>query len=184
MSETQIGSMSMPASFRYRGVLLKGCPKHDIWDPFRRKHPPMPVSQWAKIFAPFDALKGFDEAIGAKEISYTERIQPDEGQIRELDRRLTILHEYTLSSSMARKRRIVVTVEFFVPCTDPEHFATVLGRGRYEKKTGPVLRVDRTEETFTLQAEHDTIAIPFEDILSVEPEIEGLFDCTPGQDAP
>ncbi len=61
------GTLSMPASFQYKDVYQKGFPRHDGWDWFRRRHPPMPASRWAKIYAPFDALRGFDEAIKAKE---------------------------------------------------------------------------------------------------------------------
>lgn len=61
------GTSGMPASFKYKDVYQKGFPRHDGWDWFRRRHPPMPASRWAKIYAPFDALRGFDEAIKAKE---------------------------------------------------------------------------------------------------------------------
>ena len=57
----------MPPDFKYKDVFKKGRPTHHEWDNFRRKHPPMPASRWAKIFAPFDALKGFDEAIKSQE---------------------------------------------------------------------------------------------------------------------
>lgn len=34
----------------------------------RVKHPPMPIADRAKIFSPFAALKGYEEAIHQKEI--------------------------------------------------------------------------------------------------------------------
>ena len=71
----EIGSMPMPPAFRYRDVFLKGRPRHDVPDPFSLRHPPMPASRWAKIFAPFDALKGFEEAIRLKEAP-GRRIRP------------------------------------------------------------------------------------------------------------
>lgn len=61
------GTCSAPASFKYQDVCRRGFPQHDARDWFLRRHPPMPVSRWAKIYAPFDALRGFDEAIRSKE---------------------------------------------------------------------------------------------------------------------
>ena len=63
-----IGVMPMPANFRYRDVFLKGKPRHDRYDPFRIRHPGMDRRKRAKIFAPFDALKGFREAVAAQEV--------------------------------------------------------------------------------------------------------------------
>ncbi len=60
-------SSSPPSSFRYRNVYEKGKPTHDKLDSFSVKHPPMDLSRRAKIFSPFDALKGFNEAIISKE---------------------------------------------------------------------------------------------------------------------
>ena len=58
-----LGAMPMPAGFRYREVFLRGKPAHDRYDAFRVRHPQMPASRRAKIFAPFEALRGFDEAL-------------------------------------------------------------------------------------------------------------------------
>lgn len=58
-----LGYMQMPSDFKYKDVLIQGYPQHEKWDDFSLKHPPMPVSKWAKIFCPFDALKGFRELI-------------------------------------------------------------------------------------------------------------------------
>ena len=67
-----LGYMAMPANFQYRDVAVKGRPEHRGWDSFTIRHPPMPASRWAKIYAPFDALKGFDEAIEAQEEALVE----------------------------------------------------------------------------------------------------------------
>ena len=56
---------SLSSSSRYRKVLEKGRPIHTKGDDFYIKHPPMDLSRRAKIFSPFDALKGYDEAIAA-----------------------------------------------------------------------------------------------------------------------
>ena len=73
----------MPADFRYREVFLKGKPQHDRFDPFRIRHPSMDRGRRAKIFAPFDALRGFREAIAAKDVPDSNEVQlsreePDE----------------------------------------------------------------------------------------------------------
>ena len=57
-----IGAMAMPANFQYRDVFIKGYPQHERFDSFRLKHPAMDYGRRAKIFSPFDALKGFNEA--------------------------------------------------------------------------------------------------------------------------
>lgn len=71
MSENVIlGDMPLPKNFKYIKTLEHGKPQHDPFDPFRLKHPGMPLSKRAKIFAPFDALRGFDFKIReAKEAS-------------------------------------------------------------------------------------------------------------------
>lgn len=57
----------IPANFRYRDVLRRGKPVHEKFDRFSIRHPAMPLEKRAKIFAPFDALKGFSDAIAAVE---------------------------------------------------------------------------------------------------------------------
>ena len=58
-----IGELPMPAGFKYRDIYLQGRPRHTVPDPFRIRHPVMDIGRRAKIFAPFDALKGFQEAL-------------------------------------------------------------------------------------------------------------------------
>ena len=75
-----IGYMPMPASFPYRSIFLKGRPHHEKYDDFWQKHPPMKPGRRAKIFAPFDALRGFDFAIMCKNELYTDKmlLSPEE----------------------------------------------------------------------------------------------------------
>ena len=61
-----LGSAPMPEAFPYLDVYLKGRPRHQKTDPFGIRHPSMEVSKRAKIFAPFDALRGFSAAIMAE----------------------------------------------------------------------------------------------------------------------
>ena len=59
----ELGHMDIPADFPYEKILQKGRPQHDGADPFRIRHPKMETGKRAKIFAPFDALRGFSDAI-------------------------------------------------------------------------------------------------------------------------
>lgn len=60
-------SVSMPPDFPYRDVFLRGRPQHPEYDAFRLKHPVMDCGHRAKIFSPFDALRGFDLELTAAE---------------------------------------------------------------------------------------------------------------------
>lgn len=55
----------LPEHFKYRDAYLRGRPQHQKTDPFRIRHPLMDIGKRAKIFAPFDALRGFSAALMA-----------------------------------------------------------------------------------------------------------------------
>ncbi|MCR5684177.1 MAG: hypothetical protein K6G81_01975 [Lachnospiraceae bacterium] len=57
----------LSSSFRYKAVYEKGKPVHGDRDDFSAKHPPMDLSRRAKIFSPFDALKGFSDELARAE---------------------------------------------------------------------------------------------------------------------
>ncbi len=59
--------VTMPENWEYKDVFLEGPPVHEPYDAFRLRHPSMPLSRRAKIFAPFSALSGLDDALAAKE---------------------------------------------------------------------------------------------------------------------
>ena len=107
-----IGAMQMPADFKYKEIFLAGRPKHEPYDAFRRKHPEMEPGHRAKIFAPFDALKGFKECIASKQVPYEKkRSLSDEAQA-ELDRKLAVLRNLTWNSRMAARNRPAVKVRY------------------------------------------------------------------------
>ena len=58
--------------FRYKRVYEKGKPEHSPYDNFSIKHPSMDLSRRAKIFSPFDALKGFDEELASTQMRVEE----------------------------------------------------------------------------------------------------------------
>ena len=68
-----IGEMGMPEDFSYREVFRKGKPQHDRGSLFRARHPQMEAGRRAKIFAPFDALRGFSEAVAGEEARQAEQ---------------------------------------------------------------------------------------------------------------
>lgn len=159
-----IGVMAMPADFRYREVFLKGKPRHDQYDPFRARHPRMNRGHRAKIFAPFDALKGFNEAVSAKDVLYEDRIELNSEDSEELDRRLSILHNLTYNSRMARANRVQVSVTYYQPCQDKEHDAYGR-RGQYQTITGICWNVDaEVERTITI----DRIRLSLDDVIRIE----------------
>ena len=67
MMSKGIGYMPMPEGFQYAELAKAGRPKHEKFDEFWLRHPPMDLNRRAKIFAPFDALKGYKELIKASE---------------------------------------------------------------------------------------------------------------------
>ncbi len=68
-----LGEIPMPDGFLYKEVFLRGQPRHIRTDLFRIRHPSMDTGRRAKLFAPFDALAGFSEAIAAKTGPYEGR---------------------------------------------------------------------------------------------------------------
>ena len=52
----------MNTTDKYNDIINKERPQHD-GDEFEARHPKMSLENRAKIFAPFAALKGYEEAI-------------------------------------------------------------------------------------------------------------------------
>ena len=75
----ELNTATIPSSFKYFTIYEKGKTVHEKYDTFSIKHPAMDLGRRAKIFAPFDALKGFNEAISTTEINITNRkeYEPD-----------------------------------------------------------------------------------------------------------
>ncbi len=163
--------MPMPENFKYAKVFRKGKPRHDFYDAFRIRHPKMAVDHRAKIFASFDALKGFGEAICAREVLYMDRIELSGEAQAELNRRLSVLHALTQNSRLAREHRIWIEVTYYVPCADERSEAFGF-RGQYRTIRGVCRGVD-PELSRTLRV--DETAIAFEDILRLE-NPAGIFE--------
>ena len=125
----------------YLRALSCGRPKHGRCDDFSLKHPKMLLSQRAKIFSPFAALTGFEEAIDEKVRPYVEKRELNDEEQAALETALSRLHDLTKNLRMAKKNLVAATVTFFVPCADENHEAYGRG-GSYERYTGTVWKVD------------------------------------------
>lgn len=159
-----VGYMPMPEKFRYRDVFLLGKPQHDRNDRFSIKHPKMNVGRRAKIFSPFDALKGFNEAVAAKEIHYSNQIELSEEDQEEINRKLTVLHNLTCNSRKARQNQVEVIVTYYIPCSDVNHDAFEL-QGVYKTINDVCWKVDHEIKKEIVVGQK---RIPFERILQIE----------------
>ena len=155
-----VGYMPMPANFQYADVLRRGQPQHERFDLFRLRHPSMDTGKRAKIFASFDALKGFNEAVAAKEVLYEFKRELDDVEKEELNRKLVVLHSMTYNSRAAEKNKVVVTVTYYVPCAD-KNSSSYGCRGQYVKISGICRYVGLRAITV------DKTVIPFENILEI-----------------
>ena len=165
----RIGTVPRPAKFRYWDVFFKGKPQHETFDPFRIKHPNMDTGRRAKIFAPFDALKGFREEVSSRNTLYEPFREVTSEEAQELNRQLTILHNLTYHSRIAEANRVQVSVTYYEPCTDEDPDAC--RPGRYLTVSGICRKVDRDVEGILLV---DCIKIPLASILQIE--AGDLFD--------
>ena len=161
--------MPMPASFPHRALFLAGRPRHQKYDDFWRKHPPMDRVHRAKIFSPFDALAGFDECIQSKKMLYCEKRILTEGEMEDLNEKLSHLHSLTYNSRTARLNRPIAEIDYFVSCNDPQNEWFGKG-GQYVTITGTVSKVDvLISKTITI----DDTAIPLADVASISLQQEG-----------
>ena len=124
----------------------------------------------AKIFSPFAALKGFEEAVAAQEILYIDRPELSDEDREEIGRRLHILCSLTRSSRVARENQVKVQIAYFVSCADPNHPAYRHGGQRVTLK-GICSGVDASvSRSITV----DGKVIRFRDILAIDGD--GIFD--------
>ena len=158
-----LGYMPAPADFKYADVLAAGRPVHKQRDVFAVKHPAMSLGKRAKIFSPFDALKGFTEAVEAKDELYVEHIELSEDECAELDNIIADLQDLVCNGNTARENNIAVTVTHFVPCVD-EHNDAYGYRGQYVETTGVVSCIDPVvKRTITVDGKQ----IRFENIAKI-----------------
>ena len=158
-----LGYAPIPAEFKYMDVFLKSRPRHQTMDPFWFRHPSMDVAKRAKIFAPFDALRGFSAAIIAKDALYEAKRELSEEDKIVLNQKLSVLSELTRNSKAAGKNHVTVSVTYFVPCTDRNNESYRI-RGRYETASDVCLRIDPIAKCLVLM---NGQRICFEDISAI-----------------
>ncbi len=124
----------------------------------------MDYGKGTKIFSLFDALKGFSEAIAAKKVLYKFKRELSYYEKEELNRKLTILHDLTYNSRIARQNKVRITVTYYVPCTDKDNFSYGY-MGQYTSLTGIVRNVD-TVLSHSIMIDNQEIS--FSDILDIE----------------
>lgn len=168
------GHVVYPLTFPYLEAVLRGRPEHryDMTDPFAAKHPKMPRSKRAKLFAPFDALDGYNESINSKNVQYTEKIELEETDQFELNKKLRILHALSKYNRIAKENRVWITIKYFVPCDDPNIFAYQM-KGQYKTLHDICWKVD-SDLTQTIKVGEKVIC--FSDILSIEADDPSIFD--------
>ena len=145
MNTLRIGAMPVPPDFRHGELMRRGRPRHGAGDEFRLRHPAMDVGHRAKIFAPFDALRGFSEAVNAKDEQYVEKAELSQDRLDAVNECLimlsAVLRGNESSAASSDVVNITVSVTFFVPCRDPNNDA--FGRaGQYRTVRGPLCAVD------------------------------------------
>ncbi|MBQ9153054.1 MAG: hypothetical protein IJ130_04510 [Solobacterium sp.] len=154
-------TQNIQRNFKYDAVMKKGRPVHR-GDYFSLRHPAMMRGKRAKIFAPFAALKGFEEEVLSKDIVYENRrsLSPDEMLV--LNDQLRTLHRLTQTRREAEKNRVLASVEYYVPCTDPHHEDCGI-KGSYETVTDIV----RSADPITQKVRIGDLSIAMNDIFRI-----------------
>lgn len=127
-----------------------------------RRHPRMPLSQRAKIFMPFAALAGYEEAVRAKEVPYEPKRVLDPEEWDALNRRLQRLQQLSKDGPTSRRNRVMARIVYFQVCTDRWNDAFGKG-GLYKTVEGLVNRVDTVRKALVIDGEE----ISFSDIYTV-----------------
>ena len=92
------------------------------------QRPKMPIKERAKIFAPFDALKGFRERLASEEIIKEDRIELSEDQI-----------EYLSHIINSLEVGMMIEVKYYVESIEC-----------YKKMIGIFTKLDRTYRRITI----------------------------------
>lgn len=115
----------------------------------------MSVADRAKIFSPFAALKGFEEAIEKKNIIIKPRTELSEEEKEELDVRFNKIEEM-----LNKGEHPIVTVIYFIKARDTEEDICL-------QKTGIVAKVNIESRYIQIVDEK----ISFEDLYSISGEM-------------
>ncbi|MDO4990059.1 MAG: hypothetical protein Q4E45_06090 [Eubacteriales bacterium] len=154
--------MEQTAEVKYKDIIHRERPQHALCDEFSVRHPKMQLGQRAKIFSPFSALRGFEEAIDSKLERYVGKVELNEEEQERINRTLLELVE----RSRDRRQRVVVTVRWYVPCSDENHEAYGL-YGQYRTLTGTLRKIDPILQR---AIRVDETVIAFSDISEIRAE--------------
>ncbi len=120
------------------------------------KHPRMRIEDRAKIFVPFAALKGYEEAIAAKQKIVVPRIELSEESKEYLDLQLSEIEQL-----LSIGQHPVITVVYF-----RKDKASSIGGGEYIRFTGMVAKFDQTSHILQVVDKR----LRLEDIYRIEGE--------------
>ena len=119
---------------------------------------PMAVADRAKIFMPFAALKGYDEAVDDKKKLYSKRRELTEEGKEELDRQICLL-----KNSITKGEKVDAAIKYF----EIDERASIEKKevvGKYIAIIGEVSRVDEFRRRIKINDKY----ISMEDILKVQ----------------
>lgn len=122
-------------------------------DAFSHLHPKMPRGSRAKLFAPFDALSGFDESMDAETVYTVHPAELTEEMREELDARWRELQDRFQKlpgRKTERKGKIQISVLYFQENTAQTILHDDGPRGTYVWLSGDVLDVDPIGRTMLL----------------------------------
>ena len=120
------------------------------------KHPRMRIEDRAKIFVPFAALKGYEEAIAAKQKIVVPRIELSEESKEYLDLQLSEIEQL-----LSMGQHPVITVVYF-----RKDKASSIDGGEYIRFTGMVAKFDQTSRILQIVEKR----LRLEDIYRIEGE--------------
>ena len=171
---------------RYESILHSTRPEHKQ-DAFSVRHPPMDRGHRAKLFAPFDALSGYGEALAEQEIVYQEREVLSEERRQELDARLDhLLRIYRARKSGTRYAGgNLATMVFDPPIVTVRYFMETPGqdgRGQYHTLSGLLIKINLAQRYLLLSPNHDMspVRISLSDIAAYDGKLFlTMEDCSP-----
>ena len=162
--------ISIPDDFPYREAFTRGRPVHEKFDSFSIKHPAMPLEKRAKIFSPFDALKGFNDAISSRDVIYDSRKELSEEDMQMLDEKLSVLKKLTINGNAARANSTYVEIEYFRLHEEDDASDE---KGTYMTECGNLMKIDDLSRTVIMD---DGTKIPVDYIISISsPVFDTLF---------
>ena len=129
--------------FEYADIINRVRPIHKA-DRFSYKYPRMSSEKRAKIFAPFAALSGYDDALAEKEVIYDIKRVLTDDEYCDLARKIATIYEKCCNSILARENGVEVRILYFEPLADDEL------HGRYLEVIGLVTKVRPDKGTITI----------------------------------